>query len=662
VADATGAMAAAGNPLVGWGLVTSLPAILLIAWVAGRLVGAHPSLVRTVAAGLSGWVAGTLVSLLVAQGDPRAPGFGRNVWVFSAVFSMSAITWLELLARPGGLARTQSHLLHVPRPVRAVRRASLRVRRYGQISRIAARHGFAPLLGIGRREDGAPVPTAARLRRALEEGGGMFVKLGQVMSTRSDLLPPSVVQELSRLQDSVAPADPVAMRAVVESELGRRVEEVFSEFDWEPLAAASIAQAYRARLRDGEAVVVKVQRPGIADDVERDVLVLEQLAATAEARTPAAREYHLIELAGEFTAVLRQELDFRLEARNLTTVAANVAATQPAVHVPAVRPELTTSRLLVMEQLDGLSVRDAERLDAAGLDRPALADALLRCLLQQMLVDGVFHADPHPGNVLVLADGRLGLLDFGAVGHLDALQQAAVRDMLVAVGRADAGAIRDAVVEVATVRRHVDDMQLERALARFVARHLGRGAAPSAAMLGDMLRLLASFGIVLPPEFSTLFRTLATLEGTLITLAPGYLLIEAAQQIATEWVGDRLTPSTVKEAIQAEALSLLPILRRVPRHADRIATIVERGDLQVRVSLLSEEDDVHTLTRLVNRGVLAVLGSIVGLLSVMLLGTRGGPPFTGDTSLFQFFGYFGLFCSSVLILRVIVAVLHDGLN
>jgi ubiquinone biosynthesis protein len=614
-----------------------------------------------VLAGVSGWVTGTLISLVIGQGNAAAPGFTRNVWVFSAVFSMSAITWLELLARPGGLARTQTRLLHVPRPVRTLRRSVLRTRRYVAITRIAARHGFAPLLGLGRREDGAPVPTAARLRRALEECGGMFVKLGQVMSTRSDLLPGSVIEELSRLQDQVAQADPDEMRGVVEAELGQRVEEVFSEFDWDPLATASIAQAYRARLSDGEAVVVKVQRPGIADAVERDVLVLEQLARTAEARTPVAREYRVVALAEEFSGVLRNELDFRLEARNLETVRTNLAS-QPAIQVPAVRAELTTPRILVMEHLDGVSVRDTRGLEAAGVNRPALADALLRCFLQMMLVDGVFHADPHPGNVLVLGDDRLGLLDFGAVGRLDTLQQSAVRDLLVAVGNADASAIRDAVVEVATVRRHVDDVQLERALARFVARHLGPGAKPDAAMLNGMLQLLASFGIVLPPEFSTLFRAMATLEGTLVTLAPGYLLIEAAQAVAAEWVGDGLTPTTVKDALQAEVLSLLPLLRRAPRHADRIAGIVERGDLQLRVSLFSDDEDVRTVTMLVNRGVLAGLGAVVGLLSVMLLGTPGGPPFTGDTSLFQFFGYFGLFCASVLILRVIVAILHDGLN
>jgi ubiquinone biosynthesis protein len=604
---------------------------------------------------------GTSISLVIADGDPGAPGFGRNVWVFSAVFAMSAITWMEMLARPGGLARAQSGLMRPPRPLRALKQASQRLRRYTQITRIAARHGFAPLLGIGRRHQDAPVPSAARLRLALEECGGMFVKLGQAMSTRSDLLPPAVVEELARLQDQVAPADPAAMRAVVEAELGRSVDEVFAEFDWEPVAAASIAQAYRARLRGGEQVVVKVQRPGVADAVERDALVLQQLARTAEQRTPLGQEYRVAELAADFTARLREELDFRLEARNAALIATNLG-NQPLVRIPVVHEALTTPRLLVMEWLDGVSVREAGGLEAPDADRQALADTLLRCSLQQMLVDGLFHADPHPGNVLVLAGGRIGLIDFGAVGRIDTLQQAAVRDLMVGVGRGDAAQIHDAVLTVATLRRHFDDAQLERSLARFTARHLGRGAAPSMAMLNDMLQLLASFGITLPAEFGTLFRALATLEGTLTTLATGYLVIEAAEAIAAEWASEHLTADTLKEVARTEVLGLLPLLRRAPRHLDRIAAMVERGDLQARVSLFADADDVRVLTRLVNRGVLALLGSVVGVLSVILLGTQGGPPFTGDTSLFQFFGYFGLFAASVLILRVIVAVMRDGLS
>jgi len=279
-----------------------------------------------------------------------------------------------------------------------------------------------------------------------------------------------------------------------------------------------------------------------------------------------------------------------------------------------------------------------------------------------LLVDGRFHADPHPGNVLVLEGGRLGLIDFGATGRLDALQQSSMREMLVAVQQRDAGLLRQAVLEVATLRRRFDDEQLERALARFMGRHLGAGAAPSAAMFNDLLQLFFAFGITLPPEFSTFFRALVTLEGTLTTLSPGYLVIEAAEQVAAEWARARLVPSSLEELARKELVSLAVLLRRTPRHVERIATLIERGDLAARMSLLADEHDVRTITRLWNRAVLALVGGAVGVLSVMLLGTQGGPPFTGDTSLFQFFGYFGLFCGTVLILRVIVAVLRDGLN
>jgi ubiquinone biosynthesis protein len=487
------------------------------------------------------------------------------------------------------------------------------------------------------------------------------VRVGQLLSTRADLLPAGVIAELSRLQDQVAPAPPQAVRALLEAELGRRVTEAFAELDPEPIAAASIAQAYRGRLPSGEAVVVKVQRPGVAESVDRDLLVLAELAQVAEARTAWGADYHATELAGEFAERLREELDFRLEARNATEIAAGLTAAD-GVRVPVVHAELSTARILVMEWLDGASVREVDRIDAMGLDRSRLAEALLRCTLRQMLVGGRFHADPHPGNVLVSEDGRVGLIDFGATGRLDALQQASMREMLVAVRQRDAGLLRAAVLEVATLRRHFDDDQLERALARFMSRHLAEGAAPSAAMFNDLLQLFFAFGINLPPEFSTFFRALVILEGTLTTLSPGYLVIEAAEQMAAEWARASLAPASLEDLARRELGSLALLLRRAPRQLDRIATIVQRGDLQARVRLFADEDDVRTMTRLLNRAVLAVLGGVVGVLSVMLLGTQGGPPFTGDTSLFQFFGYFGLFCATVMILRVLVAVLRDGLN
>jgi ubiquinone biosynthesis protein len=653
------------DAVLGWNLVISLLAIVAVAWLSGRLLGVSRSLAATVLAGVAGWLAALALSLAIARGDTHAAGFTRNLWVFAIVFTMSSMVWIELLAKPGALARAQTGLVRVPRPIRAVRRSGQRVSRYAQITRIAVKYGFGPALGLGRHssdEEAVPaVPAARRLRLALEECGGMFVKLGQLLSTRADLLPESVTSELARLQDQVAPAPPEAIRELLEAELGRPVEQAFREFDWAPIAAASIGQAYRATLPSGEPVIVKVQRPGIAAAVERDLLVLAELARTAETRTAWGADYHVSELTGEFAERLREELDFRLEARNATEIAADLGA-MPRVRIPKVYQELSTARVLVLEWLDGVSVREVARIDRLGLDRPALAELLLRCALQQMLVDGRFHADPHPGNVLVLGSGQLGLIDFGATGRLDPLQQASMRGMLLAVQRRDAALLRQAVLEVATLRHHFEDDQLERALARFMARHLGGGAAPSAAMFNDLLQLFFAFGISLPPEFSTFFRALVTLEGTLTTLYPGYLVIQAAEELAAEWARERLAPASLEELARNELASLALLLRRVPKHVDRIAALVERGDLRARVSLLSDEADLRAVTRLLNRVVLAVLGSVVGVLSVMLLGTRGGPPFTGNTSLFQFFGYFGLFCATVLILRVIVAVLHDGVN
>lgn len=427
------------------------------------------------------------------------------------------------------------------------------------------------------------------------------------------------------------------------------------------MAAASIGQAYRAQLHDGQPVIVKVQRPGVGEAVERDLQVLDQLAHTVEERTTWAADYGVVELTTEFSDRLREELDFRIEARNASDISANLSDF-PNVQVPVVYPDLTTSRVLVMEWLDGVSVRDGDRLDELGVDRNEMAGYLLRCMLDQMLVDGHFHSDPHPGNVMVLADGRVGLIDFGAASRLDPMQQSALRDLMLGVAQRDPELLRQAVLQVATLRRIVDDDELERALARFMGRHLAPGMTPDAAMFNDLLQLFFTYGISVAPELSTFFRALITLDGTLTTLSPGYPTIDEAQKVATEWMRERVTPETLQEAAKSELIRMAPLLRRLPRHVDRLATSIERGNLRARVSLFSDERDVRFVTKLVNRAILALMGGFVGLVGVFLVGTTGGPPFAGETTLYEFFGYFSLFCSVVLIMRVIVAVLHDGLN
>jgi ubiquinone biosynthesis protein len=310
-----------------------------------------------------------------------------------------------------------------------------------------------------------------------------------------------------------------------------------------------------------------------------------------------------------------------------------------------------------MERLEGVSVSKPRR-QQPDVDRK-LADILLRSALRLMMLGERFHADPHPGNVWLLNDGRIGLLDFGSTGRLDALEQASVADMLIAIRRRDPAQLRDAVLEVSTVRKPLDERGLERALARFMSRHLGPGATPTAAMLTELLQIFLTLGIAMPPTTSLLFRTLATLEGTLRTFCPGYPLIQSAEDFAAELVHERMAPATWQEAAQEELTGVMPLLRRAPRHLDHLATIIETGQARARLSLFTDEHDVRVVTNLVNRVVLAVLGGVVGLMSVALLAIPGGPRVSPSTSLFDVFGYMGLFLATVLLLRSLVAVMRE---
>src|SRR6516164_3369504 len=381
-----------GVPVLS-GLVT-LVAVVILARVGGRLLGIRMRWRRAILAGFAGLVLGW-VAVWSINGQRRGPQtLSWPTVLFGALIATMLIAvLLDLLARPGPLARN--------------------------------------------------------LRVALEEAGGMFIKLGQVLSTRADLLPADVIGELSRLQDHVAPADPAAIEAVLTAELGAPPYNVFASFDPAPVAAASIGQAHLAQLATGEPVIVKVQRPDVRALVERDLDILLRLARALQARAGWARQYAVLEMTRGFAAALREELDFGIEARNIAAVAST-----SRVRVPAVHRQWSTSRVLVMEYLDGVAVRDAGPvLAAGGADRPALARGLLAAIFGQVMAEGTFHADPHPGNVLVLRDGQLALIDFGSAGRLDPLQQAALRRLLLAVARRNPAELHDALLDLAQAPR-----------------------------------------------------------------------------------------------------------------------------------------------------------------------------------------------------------------
>ncbi|MGE5333964.1 MAG: ABC1 kinase family protein, partial [Nitrososphaerota archaeon] len=574
----------------------------------------------------------------------------------------------------------------IPHPLRSIRRLFARWARYLQITGIIARYGLGPYL-TGRRGtddvagDGKRLPGHndtrrlwVRVSQALAEAGGAFVKLGQVLSTRADLLPPEAIAALSTLQDKVPPAAPAAIDDLLTGELGAPPSHVFAAFDDQPIAAASIAQAHIAKLSSGERVIVKVQRPNIREPIERDLDILIRMARMIEARAHWARAFGVLDLARGFAANLREELDFRVEARNIVAVAASLdppppaasgahleVSRKPVVRIPRVYGEYSTDRVLVIELLDGINVREADTLiEQLGLARTALAHALLRCFLRQILREGTFHADPHPGNVMILRDGNLALIDFGSVGRLDPLQQAAIKRMLVAMDRRNATLLTDALLDLTQIRTdRLDEERLERSLAQLMAQRLGPGMEPGPELFVDLFSVLLDFGLSFPPVIGGVFRSLVTLQGTIALLAPDFDVINEAKTVGAQWMQDSFGPTSLRRAATDEMLGILPLLQRLPRRLDRITAAIERNQLTANVRLFSDEEDARLISRLVSRAVLAFMGVGLAIASVLLLGLSGGPQISSTLTVYQLFGYFGLFCSAVLLLRVVVAIARE---
>jgi ubiquinone biosynthesis protein len=649
-------------------LVTSIALVAGLAWASRRLLGLPVGTLRAVIAGLLGFAAAEiLVRTLQPVQSGQVAAFLTVVLGVPLIVAMIFIVAAEALV-PSGT---------VPQPVDVVlgaRRALARSRRYSQISRIAVRHGLGPYLrGRPLRPAdaaGGRAALARSLRQALEEGGVTFTKLGQLMSTRPDLLPEEFISELTRLQDRAEPAPWEQVEEVITQSLGAPAEQVFTELQPEPAAAASIAQVHKARLRcaDGSdaEVAVKVQRPGIRSTVEQDLDILLRLADTLEDRARWARAVGTAGVARGFAAAMREELDFRVEARNMAAVAATWQDQQRAVSgsipvvLPAVHEQLCTEHVLVIEWLDGVSLREAGPLiDDRGLDRAELTRALLRSMVYQITEGGVFHADPHPGNVLLLTDGRLALLDFGSVGRLDAQQRSALLNLLLAVGRGDPAALRDALLELVTRTDEIDEWQLERALGRFVARHLVGTSAPTAEMFTDLFRLAAQFELAIPPEIATVLRALATLEGTLSLLTPGIDIAAEARQYAADHVAAALSPAAVPKSVAEEVGALLPVLRRLPRRFDRVTGAMEQGRLSLNVRLFADERDRRVVTGLTHQFLLTLLGAASGVVAAILLGTPGGPQISPTMSLLQLIGYNLLIVGGILVLRVLYVIFRN---
>lgn len=413
-------------------------------------------------------------------------------------------------------------------------------RRFRQIASAASRHGLGYLagpVGLGRlvrfergwfghdrRE--RPYTRPEHVRLALEDLGATFVKLGQILSTRGDLLPADHQAELARLQDAAPPVPTAAILDAIGTEFGCDAGSVFSTFDLQPLASASIGQAHAATLADGSEVVVKVRRPGVVAQVEEDLEILARLAGRAARRSEVARRYDLPGLAAQFAGTLRAELDYLQEARNAERFAANFAD-DASVHIPKVHWEATTSQVLTLERLRGVKVSDAPALDALGLDRAELAQRAASISLRMVFEHGFFHADPHPGNFFIEPDGTVGLIDFGMVGAVDDAARQHMSALLAGFATGDGDALVDNVLALGVGDAGVDRPRLRGDLLTLAADQRDRplGDVSLGSLLGDILTVVRRHRLVLPTDLALLVKTIAMCEGVGAQIDPSFRLI-----------------------------------------------------------------------------------------------------------------------------------------
>jgi ubiquinone biosynthesis protein len=391
---------------------------------------------------------------------------------------------------------------------------------------VIARHVFSYLVS---RMRGTARPTAAHHARvAIEELGPTAIKLGQILSTRNDVLPPDWQRELTRLQDA-APAVPrAAVRATVVAELGRPLHELFDSFVDVPLACASIGQAHAATLADGSDVVVKVRRPGVVDEVELDLDVIGSVAALISGVSRRVRSLDAIDLVDEFSTTLRHELDYVREANNVERFAANFAG-DPDIRIPAVHHGLSTARVLTLERLRGLKIDDLDALTAAGIDRVALAQRATSLVLRSIFEYGFFHADPHPGNFFIEPSGRIGLIDFGMVGEVDAATRAALTSVLVALVTTDAAPLVEGSMQLGISGETADTDALAADLNELMATDLSKplGELSLGHVLTSVLAVVRRHRLRFPSNLALLAKTLGMCEGLAAHLDPQFRMTEA---------------------------------------------------------------------------------------------------------------------------------------
>jgi ubiquinone biosynthesis protein len=524
------------------------------------------------------------------------------------------------------------------------------VRRLG-LADALARAGHA--LHLEHADELARLPPPVQMRRALEELGPTFVKFGQILAGRADLLGPEWTAEFGKLHSRV-PALPLEqLRAQLIEDLGAEPETVFARFDPLPLAAASIAQAHRAALKDGTEVVVKVRRPGVAEVIEADLRLMGRLAVRAESDWPMLRPYRPRQLVREFGRSLRRELDLAVEGRNAERIATNMAGLDEVV-IPRIHWSWTGLRLNVQDYIDGIPGEDLARLDREGYDRRLLAQRGARLMLKMIVEDGFFHADPHPGNLFYLPGNRIALIDFGMVGHIAPRRRDELLRLLLGLVERRPQDVADVLLDWAGPSHQAQIATLEEEIETFVDRHHGTPIAQLhlGQMLVEVSTVLREHRLAIPSDLALLIKAFISLEAMGCALDPGFHMASEALPILRRLVRARYTPKAIGQRGWQAVNSTLGALGRLPGDLVQLVRRARHGHVQVGIEIADLRRTGDQIDRAASRVAIALViaALIVGSSIVMTVG--GGPELLGLPA-FGLLGFLGATAGAIWLLRAV---------
>ncbi len=544
------------------------------------------------------------------------------------------------------------------------------LKRYGQIVRVLVRYGFGDLLqrmkvNHAARQRVLTIKTQAlknlttpeRLRLAFEELGPTFIKFGQVLSSRPDMFSAEFVKELSKLQDNVPPFPFRDAKALIEFQFGCPLIEVFDDFEEEPLAAASLAQVHRARTKTGDEVAVKVQRPGIGDIIETDIRILRDLAALCERHWPESRPYEPVQIVDEFARMIRRELDYIREGRNIQRFG-KFFADDETIYIPKAYWDLTAPKVLTMEYIQGIKISELEQLQAAGLNRKTIAINGANFIFREVFEFHLFHADPHPGNIFVLENNVIAPVDFGMIGTLDEEIVHQLGIMLTAIVKKDADTLVNVLLNIGLAPEPINRRVFRAELADFLERYheLPLGQLIITAIIEDLMDLARCHGLRFPQEMVMMARALVVNQGVGTMLHPEFNIMEHARPYVQKLMMRRLDPARQLKEVSKLIGETASLLKKMPTSLREIIEKLRKDELGIRFEHRGLDRLIDELDRSSNRLSFAVIIAAIIIGSSLVFQTGAGPKLFG----YPFLGLVGFLAAGILGLWLLVGILRSG--